>query len=300
MKVDWITCTDKQNECIQFDRWADKRERADRQTIQTQMPLLTFNWVIQSNKNNAAWFVKSGGFYWQVFINLLLACLTGEMTMTSVEIWIMQYLAKYQQCQQRLHQEITNSIIPGQTITVRQKAALPYTGNITTLPYTGNITTLPYIGNITTLPYTGNITTLPYTGNITTLPYTGNITSLPYTGNITRNVRSDFIRRSLTPLYQGRQSQSDRKLPYLIQATSQRVVISLWSRVSGLKNSNPKWYCIQLWICPVFFFALTGSETDWPSLEFAHYPILLHNPLYIIQLAQLWIRPQVREGKGWK
>ena len=37
---------------------------------------------------------------------------------------------------------------------------------------------------------------------------------------------------------------------------------------------------------PSLIFALYRSETDSPSLEFTHSPILVHYPLYIIQLAQ--------------
>ena len=35
-----------------------------------------------------------------------------------------------------------------------------------------------------------------------------------------------------------------------------------------------------------YFSPNEGSKTDSPSLESAHHPIVLHNPLYIIQLAQ--------------
>ena len=37
---------------------------------------------------------------------------------------------------------------------------------------------------------------------------------------------------------------------------------------------------------PCRIFALKISETDSPSLEFAHSPVFLYNPLYILQLAQ--------------
>ena len=51
---------------------------------------------------------------------------------------------------------------------------------------------------------------------------------------------------------------------------------------------------------PSLIFSLLRSETDLPSLEFAHSPVFLHNPLYIIKLAQFKIRPQVRGRKGRK
>ena len=35
-----------------------------------------------------------------------------------------------------------------------------------------------------------------------------------------------------------------------------------------------------------FYFTLQKSETNSTSLEFAHSQILLHNPLYVNQLAQ--------------
>ena len=52
---------------------------------------------------------------------------------------------------------------------------------------------------------------------------------------------------------------------------------------------------------PSLIFALSKSETDSPSSEFAHPSIFLHNPLHINSiLAQFWIRPQARQLKGRK
>ena len=39
-------------------------------------------------------------------------------------------------------------------------------------------------------------------------------------------------------------------------------------------------------------------ENDQPSFEFAPFPVFLHNPLYVIQLVQFWIRLQVIGRKG--
>ena len=49
---------------------------------------------------------------------------------------------------------------------------------------------------------------------------------------------------------------------------------------------------------PSLIFALWRSEIDSPSLEFVHTQNILQNPFYTIQLAQFYIRPQVRWRKG--
>ena len=45
-------------------------------------------------------------------------------------------------------------------------------------------------------------------------------------------------------------------------------------------------YFIQFCILPVLLSPYERSETDSPSLEFAHSPIFVHNPLYIIEYAK--------------
>ena len=66
-----------------------------------------------------------------------------------------------------------------------------------------------------------------------------------------------------------------------------------------------EWLCSRIWpyrynVCSFkftksFFFAKQRSDT-----EFAHFPVLLHYSLYIIQSAQFWIHPQTRVRKGRK
>ena len=72
--------------------------------------------------------------------------------------------------------------------------------------------------------------------------------------------------------------------------------------------SNERVGEVCLFICLLYtglnspspIFTLQSSEIDSPSLEYAQPPILLYNPLYIIQLAQFKIRPQVGGRKGQK
>ena len=62
------------------------------------------------------------------------------------------------------------------------------------------------------------------------------------------------------------------------------ICTSCWSKV---KDQCHNWHILYTDLnSPSLIFALQRSETDLPSLEFAHSQVLFPNPLYRIQLDQ--------------